>query len=139
LALDLVKLTGARYGYGFQRLFSTVVGYEWGALSGECDEAEEDLITKWMHVYNNPKGVYKTGYFRDIYPVNIISKEHLNNIVEPGKLFSRKKDLSEWISSNKKRGELIQLSKDRWSWHVEPNNIIYVREALRNTGIILCI
>ena len=138
LALDLIKLTGARYGYGFQRLFSNIVGYEWGALSGECDEDEEDLITKWMDVYA-PKGAYKTGYFRDIYPVNIISKEHLANIVEPGKFFSRKKDLSEWISANKKRGKLVKLSENHWSWHIEPNNIYDVREGLRHTGIILCI
>ena len=136
---DLAELTGARYGYIFQREFSKVVGYEYGIISGDIDDNEEDQIDKWGKEYSMPDGSYKTGDLRDIYRINILSQEHLDRIVMGKGLFSRTKKLSDWIASNKKRGELVPLCKDRWSWYVEPNNIEYVRESLRHTGIVLCI
>ena len=132
IASDLVKITGAKYGYIHQRDFTRVVGYEWGIGSGnEYEYPDSKFLARWGKVYRS-NGIYKTGDMRDIYPINIISSKHLNRDVGG-------QTLGEWIDCKHVRGKLVQLDKDLWSWHVEFDDIENVRESLRDTGIILCI
>lgn len=133
LAQDLANICGAKYGYAFQRPFSQIVGYYAGTISGlEYGEPEREFITKWNHEYRLPDGRYKRGDLRDIYPINILSKTHMERIIH-GMHFKK------WIESDNHHGYLIQLDNDLWSWHVTDEQIPSVRESLRNTGMVLCI
>ena len=133
IILDLVKLTDARYGYVFQREFSKIVGYEYGVISGlKYDHPEREFIDKWGKDYY-PGGSYKTGDMRDIYPINILSSAHINR-----QIFVNQ-SLEQWINDCKRRGRLEKVCDDLWLWHVSEEQISPVREALRETRLLLCI
>ena len=131
LAINLAKLTGAKYGYGYQRDFSKTVGYEFGTCSGlKFGDLEAELISKWGRVYRK-EGIYKTGDLRDVYGINYLSKAHIERIIKD-------KRLEDWIQSDSNNGILEQIDKDLWSWQVAPEQISPMREKLRDTGMILC-
>ncbi|MBN9565641.1 MAG: hypothetical protein J0G29_06085, partial [Alphaproteobacteria bacterium] len=73
-----------------------------------------------------------TGMLRDVYPLNFLSQAHLANQVE-GMPFDQ------WVASDLARGTLNPLTDSMWSWRVEEDNIPAIREALRPTGLVLCI
>lgn len=129
-----IKFLKPRYGYCYQRKWENgPYWYPFGIIggNGEILEEEEESITKWSHKYSiNNK--YKTGDLRDIYPMNIICNKHLKRNVGS-------QTLKDWIESDPKHGKLESFNKDTYAWWVDTENIDYVREKLRSTGMILCI
>jgi hypothetical protein len=93
--------------------------------------AEGDRIACWFHKYNDPK-YWHIGMLRDIYPLNFLSKAHLENQIK-GLPFDQ------WVAADPVRGTLKPLTNSMWSWRVEEDNISTIREALRPTGLVLCI
>ena len=77
-------------------------------------------------------GKYKTGDLRDLYPMNLLSKEHEKHVIE-GLLFFN------LIKADPQRGELIELNPSLWAWWIEADNISSVREALRPLGWVIAI
>lgn len=134
IAVELSRLVKAKYGYVYQRDFNKgPTWYPYGVISGlERGEPERKLITKWQDAYCMPDGEYKTGDLRDIYPINYLSRAHIDRMI----LGIR---FADWIKSDINHGYLEQLDEDFWSWQVEFDQIDSVREKLRHTGMILCI
>lgn len=92
---------------------------------------EEERIAEWHRSYFRPER-YHLGKLRDIYPMNLLSEAHLNQIV-----FG--KTLKDWIESSPEHGELNPLTDILWEWWVPGEKISSVREALRSTGLLICI
>ncbi len=141
LALGLWQITGAQYGYFYQRsIYHGPSWYPSGIISGlkrnnPEHEKEEKLIGKWgrSRYPNNTKNKYIIGRLRDIYPINFLTLPHLKWEVFKGQT------LEEWIRSHKNRGTLELLQEGFWSWIVEKDDIISIRESLKDTGIIICV
>lgn len=133
IALELARITGAQYGYIYQRLFMHELGYPYGVISNlEYGDPERKYISKWSKVYGAPSGNYQTGDLRDIYPINILCKKHLERVVF-GQSFK------EWINASSEHGILEKLNSNIWSWQLQAEQIPIVREKLRSTGMVLCI
>lgn len=141
LAKDILQWVKAGYGIAYQRDFDKGPGlYASGMITGPdryCHsedtiiERELDNISKWFHIYGEPED-YHHGDLRDIYPLNFLSETHLKRDVHG-------KTLKEWIGSNSDHGTLKPLTDILWSWRVPEDKIDSIREALKDTGIILCI
>lgn len=132
LTKDSADFFAPRYGYCYQRPFKKgpdcypvgiCVDLDWGD-----EEAKE--LTRWRNEYRMSDGSYKTGDLRDIYPMNLLSEAHKQNQVK-GKPFF------DWIQESPDHGTLTQLSDTLWAWWVD--DIPAVREALRQTGWVICI
>jgi hypothetical protein len=138
MVLDLSRWVQFGYGISYKRDFARGPGlYADGMIYGTSrrdepvDEQENTNISKWFHIYGDPED-YHHGDLRDIYPLNFLSKEHLERSIDGH-------NLKIWIESSPDHGTLKPLTNTIWSWHVPEDKISDVREALRHTGIILCI
>lgn len=134
LTEDLAEFFGSRYGYCYQRDFDKgPILYPSGTISGlDYGNPEGELIGQWGNKYCMPDGSYKIGDLRDIYPMNVLCKAHLDRVV----LGQR---LEDWILQNLNHGTLTKFDNNLWAWWIEQDQIPSVREALKPTGIILCI
>ncbi|WP_010300861.1 hypothetical protein [Candidatus Odyssella thessalonicensis] len=131
---DICSYIKISYGYAFQRLFNQGPSfYPRGVLaSSKLSEDEEDRIALWNNEYMMPDGNYQTGDLRDIYPLNILSRVHLDRVVNGGRF-------EDWIQAVPQRGSLEQITDSLWTWWVEADNIDAVRAALAPSGMILCL
>jgi hypothetical protein len=120
------------YGYHYKREYKKgPTCYPHGIIMGlERGEKERENINLWNAKFkiNND---YNTGDLRDIYPMNLIVKEHLNREVSPKTTFHQ------FITSNPLHGTLEPLDEQRFAWWVENENIPLVRDCLRPSGIII--
>ncbi|MFN9001754.1 MAG: hypothetical protein ACK5VW_06825 [Holosporales bacterium] len=132
-AQDMYRFFEPAYGYCFQRLFRQGPGlYPFGFLSGIDKFSEEaDRIDRWGKEYKSSYGTYRTGLFRDIYPMNFVCMAHLDQRLGEQRL-------QDWITSDSSRGELTALNDKLWSWWIPEHDIAGVREALKPTGLLLC-
>ncbi len=136
---DLISFISPRYGFCYQREFEKGPDwYFWGVIKGLDEDkfpeeaVEEERIAEWGRQYGHPQGRYHTGHLREIYPLNLLLEAHLTQKVGG-------QSLKTWIESSPQHGDLKPLSKDLWSWWIPQENISLVSEALRDTGIILCL
>jgi hypothetical protein len=142
LALDLWNITKAQYGYFYQRsIYHGPLWYPSGVICGLSrdnpkEKRERAMITKWgnSRYPNATKNKYEIGRIRDIYPVNFLTQPHLERIVFDGQT------LEQWIQASPDRGHLLQLDQEGfWSWAVEQDHIAAIYDALKNSGIIVCV
>src|SRR5579859_7119649 len=85
-------LAAWRYGIGYVRAMAKSPSfYAVGVLGGSAypyaDESQEDLdrVGAWLHEKLGRKR-YLHGYLRDVYPVNLLSEEHVNARIGKKKL-----------------------------------------------------
>jgi hypothetical protein len=131
---EMASYFDARYGIAYQRDFTKGPGlYAYGGIGSaggvDIPEEEEDRITKWLHTYGRDD--YKLGDLRDVYPLNFLSSPHLERNVYG-------QSLKDWILSSPDHGDLKLLDQTLWSWYIPEDKIPSVREALRDTGILIC-
>jgi hypothetical protein len=138
LALDLSQWIKYDYGIAYEREIDKGPGwYVHGVIVGLNNKKdplvkqERGNISKWLHTYGDPLRRH-LGDLRDIYPLNFLSKEHLERVVGD-------QTLKTWIESSLDHGTLVPLTDQLWSWHVPEDKISDIREALRPTGFVLCI
>jgi hypothetical protein len=138
LIIELSNFIQADYGVVFNREFYKGPGcYVSGIITGLSDRipeqaAEADKIGAWWRSYSFDDGGYVLGQLRDIYPMNLLSEAHLKQPV-----FNT--TLQKWIESSAEHGELKPLTDTLWEWWVPEDKIESIREALRETRIIICI
>jgi hypothetical protein len=130
LMLNQLNFYSFNYAIYYEREYK--YGPEWYSAGVGCDgnkyEAEGKEISNWGNRYNahyqeDPEFAYYTGLLRDIYPINIIIKDHLNQRVGKG-------TLEEWIKSGDRRGTLHKLTDKHYSWRVPHEDIDSIRQAL---------
>lgn len=136
LIQEISTYVTSEYGIVYQRDFSKGPGlYVGDIIAGlefsTAEEEEADRIGEWWRAYFLG-GNYRLGLLRDIYPMNLLSEAHLREPV----LGTTLKD---WIESSPQYGELKALTPNLWSWSLSAEEIDQVREALRPTGLLICI
>lgn len=85
-------------------------------------------ITNWRshcHRGNRPS----QGYMRDVYPLNILSREHICNEL-------RGVSLLEWISTSPSRGEISEFGS-KCIWRIADQHIAEVQRSLDEAGLLL--
>jgi hypothetical protein len=120
------------YGYIYQRKFSEGPNhYPFGVIGGSevIEDTEEKKIGEWGRVYSSKR--YRTGLLRDIYPYNILTSAHLEQVING-------ETLEQWIKKNSSHGTLEKITDDHWLWSLTPEQIPAVQEALYPSGILLC-
>jgi hypothetical protein len=66
-------------------------------------------------------------WFRDVYPANILSQEHLAASI-PGR-----GTLKNWGL-----GRLTPLEENSWLWEVPEDELVAARQALSTAGVLIC-
>jgi hypothetical protein len=135
LAKDLCQFFKPKYGYAFQRKFKhgpiyypSGVGAHDGRDVISWEEGGE--IANWGNVGLREHDDYKPEMLRDVYPLNFLSAQHLEGIVES-------KPLKQWILEDLHRGELNEVLPGFWSWSVASESIEPVREVLKKHNLLI--
>ena len=136
LLKDLLSCAPFAYGTVYER--DRDLGPEWyavgiNAITGRkrLSQQERDELANWGNAYESLDGDYRTGLLRDVFPHNILTAPHLGEKV--GGL-----TLGEWIQAASNRGTLTPLTPTHTLWSVDPQDILQVREALQEAGLLLC-
>lgn len=133
----IIEFLFPNYGYSYQREFKKgPIWYPCGVLVGISSlpsfkdySPEAELIDIWGKKYSN--GTYKTGDLRDVYPINLLVDKHLTREISPDATFEQ------FIDSDKRHGTLEKIADEHYIWAVEEENIPFIREALRPSGMII--
>lgn len=109
--------------------------YAYGAVMGvDYNDPNSKIyiskISNWRRAYQTNNGTYKTGMLRDIYPMNFISKIHLDQPVYGG-------SLQQWIESSSLHGELEKFNENLWLWTVPEDKTESIANDLKDTGLIV--
>jgi hypothetical protein len=81
---------------------------------------------KWFKELQNQKR-HLQGWFRDVYPVNLLSEQHVNA------------NLGEGITlQTAKLGTLTPVTSNQWIWEVSEGEIDTARTTLRQAGLLIC-
>jgi hypothetical protein len=127
----LAKEVHLKYGIGYQRDFNLGPEmYAYGLVVGlkysPQEMAEGDRNAAWMH--ERPGAIrHLQGYFRDVYPLNILSSQLLSREV-------RNLHLARWIQQTSDRGHLAQLSDEAWLWRIAESHLAVVKADLQQAG-----
>lgn len=136
LAFIINKNSNSLYGTAFQldQKEKGPMTYLAAILNPDDSHEMESSILNWDHAYNDPYsdcGTYKTGDFRDLYPLNFIGEAHLKRDV-----FGQ--TLREWIEADLARGTLEPLNETLWTWEIPQENISDLRQQLKPTDLLVC-
>lgn len=133
---NILNFLSARYGIVFRREINKgpdmyVMGIGVNLEDSiQKEKIESEKIGKWYRAYSFEDGTYKTGMLRDIYPMNFISKIHLDQPVYGG-------SLQQWIESSSLHGELEKFNESLWLWTVPENKTESIANDLKDTGLIV--
>ncbi len=83
-------------------------------------------LSKWQ-VQLVTKQSYLRGSFRDVYPANLLSEDHVRAILPGGKTL-------ETLGI----GRLSLLGPGKWLWEVSDDEITRARAVLREAGLLIC-
>ena len=136
--IPLIQMVKPRYGFVHLRDYEQgPTFYTWGIIMGLDDENpeeayEEKKIGKWNLAYCIRDKVYRTGHLREIYPLNLLCPIHLAEQVHGT-------SLEAWVRSSPDHGTLEPLMEGMWAWWVPEDKRAPITEALKDTGLILCV
>ncbi len=131
---DQLQFFEFKYGICYQREFKKGPElYAYGMTAGlgynDEDMREKVLISKWFHV-SVDRNNFVNGLIRDVYFINVLSNEYLNNK-------SNDVNLLDLINSTPIGGTIKQFSDKLWIWIVEPKFITQVRELLARNDLLV--
>lgn len=133
MARTLAQHLNPAYGIGYRRehrlgpeLYASGICMGLGLTGADDEEAMN--ISRWGYV-GIVKQVYREGLLRDVYPWNFLTQPQLNRQV--GQV-----PLQEWIGEDPRRGNLAPLCDGITLWEVARGNLLDVRLALREAGVI---
>jgi hypothetical protein len=102
---------------------------------GDVDEIER--MTRWFHerldmVAQNKRAPFRhlEGMQRDVYPLNVLTRPHLNCDVGG-------RPLEKWIAEDTGRGRLWQVADGVWVWSVPPLSLPVVQATLADEGLLV--
>lgn len=130
----LSSVCNPTYGIAYQRTFKLgpdlyAYGMSAGLGFGDLDMEEADRIGAWAR---ERRGAMRHIHrlLRDVYPMNLVSREHLNAPISDT-------TLREWISADSRRGILRSCSGDVSLWIVTREAIREIRSALKTAGLLI--
>jgi len=123
IAKDMLVLGQIQYGYFFKLPAKLAPGtYAGGAIfSYAGDDApphEEELRSRWHQAMVEYSDRPRTTLLRQVYSLQILSKEHLA-------LKIGRQSLSAWIKASAKHGVLQEIAPKLWAWTFDNKNDIY--------------
>jgi hypothetical protein len=71
------------------------------------------------------------GMQRDVYPLNVLTRPHLNRTVGG-------QPLEKWIAADAQRGRLWQVADGVWVWTVPSVSLHFVQAQLADEGLLVC-
>ncbi len=126
----------AHFHYGIGYLYPTLKGPEWYAagidgcrtsdLSKGLSGESRSQLGKWYRDFRRTRS-YLQGSFRDVYPANLLSEDHIRAALPGGKKLE-----SLGI------GRLSLLGPGKWLWEVSEDEIPQARAVLREAGLLIC-
>jgi hypothetical protein len=122
------------YGVAYQRPFELgpdayALGMGAGMGYSTEDMARSHRIGDWFRERMR-RNRHVQGLLRDVYPLNFLSRPHLENPVDG-------QPLAEWIAAAAGRGELAPMADGVWCWSVPPESLEGVRAILRPRGLLI--
>jgi hypothetical protein len=122
-------------GYGFRFARGINRGpslYAFGVSAGLSVSAQDEIerIGQWMRERISERRFLK-GFLRDIYPDNILTRDHLSFSIDGV-------PLQVWIQGNSHRGALVEIDQKRFLWRIKNDEIARIRDELRPTGMLIC-
>ena len=128
IATEAISLTKSAYGIGYGRPFGLWPLLYGMSFPGGFVAYEESLrITGWNGALDNKQ--YLRGFMRDVYPLNFLTKPHLEVKVH-GTPFV------DWVGQDTTRGRLSPLTDTVTLWEVEDEHIPAIREVLFDARVI---
>lgn len=127
---QLVDKCGYGIGYGCG---SVSKAFSYGSVHDLIKLYDFEETTKFKSLVrraSNCKDEGVSARLRMIYPLNVLSKEHLLLRVKDG-------SLEEWVEQNKKIGSLERVGKERWLWSVKEEALECVNKYLGELGVLL--
>jgi hypothetical protein len=134
VAGQMASIFGPAYGIGFQRPFLKGPDlYSYGMAAGlgysGTDRTEMNRIGSWMRE-RMTQNRHLNGMLRDVYPLNLLTRVHLEQKVEGH-------SLSAWIKGAQERGQMVEVGAEQWIWRVPNPFVETVRSSLRAAGLII--
>ncbi|MCC6126742.1 MAG: hypothetical protein IT426_17405 [Pirellulales bacterium] len=133
IARKLIRTFCPIYGIGYLR--SMDLGPTFFAMGGNIgtnlwgeDRKLADRIQKWSDLGIEER-CYEKGLLRDVYPWNFLTDTQLDRLIEGV-------PLREWIKLDENRGIISYLEGNMWLWEVQEAQLLSVRIATENAGLI---
>lgn len=134
LVEELSRVTNLTYGIGYTRAFRD--GPDLYAL-GMCTNT--DYTSEGMRIADRTaawfrerigKNRHLQGYLRDVYPLNVISRPHLDKLVHGT-------PLGDWIHQTPERGILRPLAGGAWLWRIDEQQVPQIQAELERAGLLI--
>jgi len=128
---ELSESCEVTYGIAYQRPFELgPAAYALGAVVG-LDYGDEDahLIGDWFRERMG-RNRHVRGLLRDVYPLNFLSRPHLETPVDG-------QPLADWIEAAPGRGELAPFADGLWCWSIPQQSLEDLRAILRPRGLLI--
>jgi hypothetical protein len=128
LVYELVRsIVDWRYGIGYLRSSrNTPALYALGAFGGYATDSpdDSDRVECWGNeIFRRAR--HLQGYFRQVYPVNLLSPKHVRTVVD-------EKTGQPFV------GQLEPIDEGHWIWTVADEDIPKAEDALRQAKLLLC-
>lgn len=124
------------YGYFFSATKEAAALYAVGITqcgTGEGAELpDQDADARWFNERVLPRSGHRykdQGFFRNIYPYNLINNNHLSVLVD-GVTLEAKIRSANW-------GGLVRVGDMNWLWRVPPNSTSEIRAAIARSGHLI--
>lgn len=136
LLKDLTSKLHFSYGYLFNIAKQGAALYAVGITHWDFDEvvgeSDQDADGRWFSERVLPGSEHRyrdRGFFRDIYPCNLLNASHLNALVD-GVRLEDKIERAGW-------GELFRISDTNWLWKIHPSTIQEVRGSIARSNLLV--
>ena len=130
----LRPIVNPAYGISYTHpLWLAPRSYAGGTLSGRIASDYSDLGTAYADPVNqwgidhSGKQKWLRGWFRDVYPVQLLNPEHVSTRLQDGRSF-----MDSGI------GKLTPCGEDRWWWSVDESELSAARHMLVAASRLLC-
>jgi hypothetical protein len=113
------------------RLGPEFYAFGMGGRSGLSRPPEDTLehrrhVGRWFKELQKQKR-HLRGWFRDVYPVNLLSEQHVQASLGEGKTLQ-----------TVGIGTLTALAANQWLWEVPEGEMAAARDVLRQAGLLIC-
>ena len=100
-----------------------------GRLPYGINDAYANRITRWRDNIWHKKCQVRSGYFREIYPINFLLETHLNAPF-------RGQPLYKFMEKNGSL-EMFEFNEKMHCWNITEENLDFVRKTLEPSGLVL--
>lgn len=129
---SMFRVISVEYGIGFQLNGYTSYAFNYVFSLDNSKIFMYENASKWLYQlpFRTEEEPYYIKKLRMVYPINIVSIEHLNQPVLT-------KTLENWILEEKRNGQLIVLNAKNKLWIVENDELDRINNILGKAGLLI--